>query len=208
MGAEEWRLYSQHYDVVFAAAQVALTDCKFKTKSVDYQGGRINASAGMSMASYGESLIVTMGMDERGTRVTFSSSAYTMDWGKSGKNVDRFFSALEDRLAGQSVPVQAAPHPGQSYPQPESYPTEPSVNVPVALAMTNGGIALLMALVMDIEILRMVFLFTAILLIIGGALIGSRSYRAGAVLCGIGGVITIPIGILGIIAASKAWNYA
>jgi hypothetical protein len=41
------------------------------------------------------------------------------------------------------------------------------------------------------------------MLILGAALMGAKSYRAGAVLCAVGGLITIPLGFMGVWAAGK-----
>ena len=82
---------------------------------------------------------------------------------------------------------------------------------PAALAGANGFIAFVVAFVyMDIlsYLLGYCMLTVAALLFTGAALIATKNYKSGAVLVGIGGVLTIPIGILGIIAASKAWGYS
>lgn len=54
--------------------------------------------------------------------------------------------------------------------------------------------------------LGIVLLLLPVLLFAGGALIKTGSHKPGAILCIIGGVLTIPIGGLGIYAAIKGFN--
>lgn len=81
--------------------------------------------------------------------------------------------------------------------------------IAIILGSINGGIALvavLSLLAWDV-LLGSIFLIFPILVIIGVALILSESYKAGAILCAVGGAATIPIGILGVFAAKFAWSY-
>jgi len=90
-------------------------------------------------------------------------------------------------------------------------PTKPAV-----MGGINGFIALLASFSYLLEepifwvepILGYILLFIAIILFLGALFIGMKKYKVGAILCGIGGVLTFPIGILGLFAAKKAWKYS
>ncbi|MDI6916963.1 MAG: hypothetical protein QMC80_04110 [Thermoplasmatales archaeon] len=79
----------------------------------------------------------------------------------------------------------------------------------IILGTVNGVVALLATLVlMALDVLfGLIFLIFPVLILVGVVLIGVKQYKAGAVLCGIGGAITVPIGLLGIFAGVMAWNY-
>jgi hypothetical protein len=216
MGAAESRMYRQSFEQIFTEVQNALIACKFKVKAANPQTGQIAASAGMSMASYGESIEVYIARAQGGVQVTIKSTPYTMDWGKSKKNVQNFFAALDHRVSRMPVTTQDTISP-QTY-QARTYPStvvalpkiEADPSIPVALAVLNGIVTFALAFFyMPLwDILGYFVLIIAVMLFMGAALIASRNFKTGAILVGIGGGITIPLGILGIIAASRAWSYS
>jgi hypothetical protein len=108
MASEAAKEYQQSYEIVFGAAQQALADCGFQIKYSDFYRGWITASAMMGVVSAGEELEVYISRTETGVRVHMrSKAAFLTDFGKSKKNVDRFFLALDDRIE-KFVPVTSA----------------------------------------------------------------------------------------------------
>jgi hypothetical protein len=91
-----------------------------------------------------------------------------------------------------------------------SIPPKPDTEFAVGLAALNAVVALLLGFVYLDLMAELGLCVHGIsgMLFLGAILIGSGNYKAGAILCGIGGAITIPIGITGIIAAKKVWSYA
>lgn len=215
MSATDTRIYSDTYERVFTEAQNALIDCKFKIEASDVNRGKIMASAGMSLTSWGETLAVTVGTTQYGVQVTMFSKPYILDWGKSKENVRNFFLALERRLAVPTRYPPIAPGTAQAW-RTASYvghaPPEPSPVVPTVLALLNGVVPLLFVpyfIGLDLGIgyaFAGFMLLVAFILFIGSTLIFAKKYKAGAVFCALGGAITIPIGMLGIFAALKAWE--
>jgi len=225
MSARQSRRYPYNYNTVFMAAHQALLDCGFSVTGT--AAGGIIASAGMSLMSWGEHLNVNVTATAGGVVVDMESSpVFLTDWGRSSDNVQSFFMALDRRLfAGApaygapsyGVPEYSQPAYGQPtygyQPAPGLYmppQAEPSTTTPVVLAVINGVVALLlgvtyMAILVEVGICIFI---VALILFMGAGLISARNYKAGAVLCFIGGIVTIPLGILGIIAGSKAWEYS
>ena len=68
------------------------------------------------------------------------------------------------------------------------------------------GLVAMFLMTLDV-LVGLIFLIFPVLILVGVVLIGAKQYKAGAVLCGIGGAITVPIGLLGIFAGVMAWNY-
>lgn len=228
MSATAAKVYPGNYEQIFSNAHSALQECGFNIKASDLKSAQIMASASMSLGSYGERIEVNFYTIPEGVQVQMRSTPYTMDWGKSKKNVANFFAVLDrhqsqERSSGyqqdpnlsrwradDSQPVRPEEQSYQSYTEYQTHQTEPSPTTPAVLAFVNGLIAFLLAFFyMGLWYVLGYFLIViAILLFMGGLLIAAKNYKAGAVLCAIGGVITIPIGMLGIIAASKAWGYS
>lgn len=228
MSATAAKVYSGNYEQIFNNALSALQECGFKIKASDIRGAQIMASASMSLFSYGERIEINFYTLPEGVQVHMRSTPYTMDWGKSKDNVGYFFAKLDylqpqELSSGyqedpnlsqwrgdgtqQSWPEYRPPTLNESY---QAYQTEPSPTTPAILAFVNGFVAFIASFViMDLRYVFGIFLiFVALILVLGGILIAAKNYKAGAVLCAIGGVSTIPIGILGIVAASKAWGYS
>jgi hypothetical protein len=212
--------YRERYERVFVEAQAALSDCRIKIGETNSAAGRISGATGVTPLSWGERFRVLVGTSPYGTYVSATSEAKVDDIGKGGENLRRFFEALDRRLPGVRVwamsPAQgelsyAAPRsgaPAQNY-TPIGNPTPPGTMGAMAAATVNGLLALFAGFstlgMPDIGVeLGACMTTAALLLIIGAACIGAKSYKAGAVLCIIGGIITIPIGMLGAWAASKA----
>jgi hypothetical protein len=75
----------------------------FRVKSADPGRGKIVASAGMSMMSYGETIIAVIVQQPSGVVVDVSSSAVGItDWGKSKDNIGKIFWALDNQFAYSS----------------------------------------------------------------------------------------------------------
>ena len=87
---------------------------------------------------------------------------------------------------------------------------EPSRATAIALPLINGVIVFLMSIMYMLEWppLGILLLILALLLLFGAVLMVAGHWKAGAVMAGIGGVATVPIGLLGIFGASKAWQRA
>ena len=94
------RTYRKPYDVVFSAALNAAKICNLTINSKGSKSGIIRASAGASILSWGEDINIVVSRNGKNTQVFVSSGAKAqlIDWGKSKKNIDDFFSALEDCL--------------------------------------------------------------------------------------------------------------
>jgi len=92
----------------------------------------------------------------------------------------------------------------------QTYPSEPSPTIPVILAGINAFVTLLASFYCIVvwDIFGYFVLTIAIILFLGTALIAIKIYKAGAILCVIGGIVTIPLGTLGIFAASIAWSHS
>ena len=107
-------VYQRSWAEVFQAAQQTLpTIKKMKIKSADPATGRIEASSGMSMASWGENVIIEVWEHApgwSGVRVTSGVKAQLADWGKNKKNIAKVFDALSAALGtpAQPMPQQQA----------------------------------------------------------------------------------------------------
>ena len=212
--------YRERYERVFVEAQGALSDCRMRTDAADSSSGSISATTGISALSWGERVNVAVGATPQGTYVSANSTAKVNDAGKGDENLRRFFEALDRRLPGARI-GGAAPNLGQppyGFQQygaayrnytPLGQQSTPGMTGAVAAAALNGILALFAGFsatgMPGIGIMLGACMTTAAMsLILGAALIGARSYKAGAVLCFIGGLITIPMGMLGAWAGSKA----
>jgi hypothetical protein len=94
-------VYDKPYAEVFEAAKKALEDCNFEVKEANEKTGEISASAGMTLLSWGENIDISISeIGKNQTRVGIYSGAKAqfIDWGKSEKNVHKFFAALDRRL--------------------------------------------------------------------------------------------------------------
>jgi hypothetical protein len=92
--------YNLGHEKVFEEAKNALSDCGFAIIKPDEGSGVITALGGPSFSSYGEDITVTVSKTAGGTKVNAHSRARAalFDWGKSGRNVNTFFAALNERL--------------------------------------------------------------------------------------------------------------
>ena len=94
-------VYEADYEKVFEAVKKALKDCKFSTKEINKKTGEIQASAGISLLSWGENINISISeINKNKTKVSVYSGAKAqlVDWGKSEKNIHLFFSALDRRI--------------------------------------------------------------------------------------------------------------
>ncbi len=206
--------YNLSYTDVFNEVQYALAACDFEIGTVDFNNGYLKARTGMSMTSYGETIEVNLGQANGGVQVLFSSrpSHYFTDMGKSSGNVRKFFGALDSRIGGFIVGGYGAPAAGTGYggggPQFSVMMDEPSRTGAVILITVNAIIAVLLAVyyLMLWPAFGVFMLLPVVMLFFGLVLISMDHCKAGAVCAIIGGVITIPLGILGLIGGSKAWQ--
>lgn len=86
---------------VFDAMVRALPEAKMKVKSSDAATGRIEATTGMSLASWGEK--ISIDLEEAGTgrtKATISSGnkAQLVSWGKNKKNLDKIVEKTNAQL--------------------------------------------------------------------------------------------------------------
>jgi hypothetical protein len=213
MGVTGSRIYSHRYEAVFEQAKNALLDCNFKIKAADQRAGKIDAAAGMSMSSWGESIKVFVGKAETGIQVMITSRPHTVDWGKSKKNVQNFLNAMDERMRNVPIEpsvVEVTAEIVQLPPVASSTPPKPDPIISVILALFNAMVALLLGFFYLDLMPELGFFVIGIsgMLFLGAVLIVSGSFKTGAILCCIGGAVTFPIGITGIIAAQKAWSYS
>jgi hypothetical protein len=93
------RFYRGSYESVFDSTVQAMVASGFRVKSADPGTGKIVASAGISMMSYGETIIAVVIQQPNGVAVDVSSSAVGLtDWGKSKENIGKIFMALDSLL--------------------------------------------------------------------------------------------------------------
>ena len=99
--AEKSFIYDLEYEKVFQEAKNALSEGGFITVNTDEESGVIKAFAGASFSSYGEDVTITLSRTARGTNVNAHSRARAalFDWGKSGRNVNKFFAIMNERLS-------------------------------------------------------------------------------------------------------------
>ena len=86
---------------VFAALVEALPECKMKVKSTDAATGHIEATTGVSLASWGEKIQIDLSEAEPGrTKVTISSGnkAQLVSWGKNKKNLTKIVERTNAHL--------------------------------------------------------------------------------------------------------------
>lgn len=240
MAEKAWRIYGGSYEAVFEETQRAMVASGFRLKSSDPGIGKVVASAGMSMMSYGETIVAMVVPRSDGIVVDIQSSAVGLtDWGKSRENVGKIFWHLDNRL-GYSSPTAYGGGPGSERPplnvrtgpmasaDPGYNPTPTSMDYgtgygqtsapmyvdtsplvwPVALIIVNAAVAFLLAVV-NVPLFLPISYFIAvfgIILVVAAALIAAGAYAAGAILAFVGGAITVPIGILSIIAGFRAWS--
>jgi len=100
--------YPLDYGIVFQAAQSALMDCGFRIRGV--APGAIQASAGISLLSWGENLQVLITTVPGGTYVLMESTpVFLFDWGRGSEDIARFFQALDLRLRAGAFWTPAGP---------------------------------------------------------------------------------------------------
>ena len=97
---ENRRIYEYPYQRVYSAALSAAERCGFRIDEEDEDEGIIQASAGMSLWSWGEYITIEISRVTTGIEVTLSSNAkiQVFDWDKSKDNVNAFFQMLGRHL--------------------------------------------------------------------------------------------------------------
>jgi hypothetical protein len=214
MAKTEAKTYDLPYVDVFNEVQYAMQACGFRIEMADFNSGYLKATTGISMTSYGETIEVNLGQVAGGTQVLVSSrpSHYFTDMGKSKANVRKLFGYMDSRIGGfitggPGSPVTDAGYRGGG-PQFSVTMSEPSRTGAVVLITINAIITMLLAVYYFtlLPFLGVFMLIPVILLFFGLILVSMDHCKAGAVCAIIGGVITVPLGILGIIGGSKAWE--
>ncbi len=205
--------YNHDYTTVFNEAQQALAFTGATIKVADYNQGYLRGETGISLTSYGETIEVSLGQAQGGTWVTVQSkpSHYFTDMGKSKKNVRKFIGLMNGRMAAYGAPGAATNMPQAGYhaplaPQDTLAMSEPSGAISLGLTMGNAILVLLIALstMFDWFALGVFFLVIASILFIAFGMMAAGLWRLGGYLAAIGGVVTIPLGIMGIIGGVKA----
>ncbi len=97
---ESWQ-FDQNQSQLIDASIVALKECGFKIKGAHYEGGYIDAVAGVNIFSWSENILIDVSPDS----VILAKSECAVpfqkvDWGKNSKNVKKFFSKLDKELSG------------------------------------------------------------------------------------------------------------
>ncbi len=110
-------VYQRNWYDVFQAATAAVPNIKkMKVKTADPNTGRIVAGSGMTMASWGEEVIIDVWEHApgwAGVRVTSQLKAQLVDWGKNKKNIAKVFDAISAQVGMQPQPM---PQPQQQPP--------------------------------------------------------------------------------------------
>ena len=108
-------VYQRNWYEVFQAVTNAIPNMrKMKLKSTDPSTGQIIASTGMSMASWGEDVVINVWEHApgwAGVKVGSHLKAQLVDWGRNKKNVAAIFDAIT-----AAVGVQPQPMPQQQPP--------------------------------------------------------------------------------------------
>lgn len=215
MSAVGSRTYNLPYTNVIWEVEQAMVACRFNLEIVDQQRGYLKATTGLSMGSYGETVEVSVGRAGAGVTVHAESrpSHYFTDMGKSRTNVNQLLNYLDARMAGYIVqgdggPPQATLASGGG-PSLVVRTTEPSRTMPILLSMASALVAVLVSIfyMAAFLLLGLFVLVFSILGILGAVLMTADKWKVGAVLAIICGVVTIPIGLLGIVGGSMAWQY-
>ena len=107
--AEKSFAYELEYEKIFEEAKKALSDSGFIIVHTDEDSGVHKAYTGASFSSYGEDITITVSRTAGGTDVNAHSRARAVifDWGKSGRNVNRFFAALNERVLSSRKKVKS-----------------------------------------------------------------------------------------------------
>jgi len=200
------------YPDVFNEVQYALECCRFRLEIVDHNNGYLKATTGISIMSYGETIEVNVGQTSTGTQVHISSrpSHYFTDMGKSGTNLAQFFGFLDGRiggyLTGDAPDMAAAPSYGGVAPMPMIRSEGPGKGIAMLFIGTNAIIALTMVLTLSTSwpALGVFMLLPTILLFAALGFVIMDWCNLGAICSIIGGILTIPMGTIGIIGGSQA----
>ena len=100
MGTTDARTFSAPYQQTFDAVVQTLPLSKFTVNAADPANGTIQASSGLSMGSWGETISLRVGaVDAATTTVTVESGAkFGMTYGKNKRNVAKILDALSAAL--------------------------------------------------------------------------------------------------------------
>lgn len=94
--ASDIRTYGIPFGKIFNLCLSAMAECGWTITHSDETRGTIKAQSGVSLLSWGEDIEINLERDGISTKVKGSSEASQLiDWGKSSKNLDCFFSNLE-----------------------------------------------------------------------------------------------------------------
>jgi hypothetical protein len=94
------RSFKKPFIEVFEATLQAIKECDFSIESKNKERGKIIASTGFSLRSWGETINIEIAKGKNKTRVSIFSDpkAQLLDWGKSEENEENIIKALTRRL--------------------------------------------------------------------------------------------------------------
>ena len=93
--------FSASRDEVYRASMKAATQCGFHVAESDQAAGRIKATTGMSLRSWGEHITISVSADGTAGIKSSCRGIQLIDYGKNKANVNAFFSALGPLLPAQ-----------------------------------------------------------------------------------------------------------
>ena len=102
MAKELSKEFGHSKEKVWAALPSALQSVKMSVDSTDAASGRIEASTGVSLSSWGEKVSVQVaeaGPDKSKVTVSTKLKFGLTGWGKLKKNINRVFDSLDASLA-------------------------------------------------------------------------------------------------------------
>jgi len=119
MSYEELRVYEDDYKRIFKNAHKALIDCDFNITKSDLKTGKLQATSGMTLTSFGETLDILIGKTKNGVELHIMAKPFTWDIGNSKRDVEDFFEALDNRLRSKSNIHENIPTGSTSVVQPQ-----------------------------------------------------------------------------------------
>jgi hypothetical protein len=93
--------FSASRDEVYQASMKAAAQCGFHVAESDQESGRIKATTGMSLRSWGEKITISVGADGTASIKSSCRGIQLIDYGKNKANVNAFLSALGPLLPAQ-----------------------------------------------------------------------------------------------------------
>ena len=91
---------------LFETSLEVLNELKWKVKRVDKPLLQITAKVGMSILSWGETVLITITrLDDDNSVVSISSESthQIVDWGKNWRNIEKFFESIDNKMIGLTI---------------------------------------------------------------------------------------------------------